>query len=654
MKKIQDFFKHIDFKSIGIVYLFSILLTFAIEGIVRSSLISLGGFIFSRGGTFVYNCLIVSLFFFIGRFFKRRLFAATFVCTFWIVLAVINSVLITMRPSPLTGNDFLVFLTAYDVTGSYLKTWQIVFVVFASLFVIGFLIFMFFNAEKVIVDYKKESAGLCVAAIVFALYSVIGNAAGVLDINFENISNAYNDSGFVYCFCNTVVGKGISKPDEYDKKYIDKITEILSDDAEIENSDELPNIVFVQLESFFDLNYYNEYKASENAVPNFTKLKEEYPTGVLNVPVFGGGTANTEFEILSGMNMDDFGGGEVPYNSILEDSTCESLAYNLAEYGYTSCAIHNHTATFYDRYKIYGNLGFDYFIPIEYMRSIKRTLVGWAKDEILSDNIFDALENTDGKDFVFTVSVQGHGGYPKEDEGFDIPLTLSDDDGSEKAFSVRYYVNMAHDMDSFIGELVERFETFDEKTVVVFYGDHMPVLNLNEKTLDKLGTFQTEYVVYSNFDFKFEPKELEAYQLGSEVMKALGLNAGVITKLNQSREEIGDNYAPMLRNMQYDILYGENFSDSKIHNRVETTLGVKKITVDNVVFDGSDLIVTCTNSTFSSVIFLNGKELPTKYFSEEILLCDTLDNLKKNDVITVCQVSDTGVVLGSSAPYIFE
>lgn len=90
-----------------------------------------------------------------------------------------------------------------------------------------------------------------------------------------------------------------------------------------------PNIVVVQLESFFDVNRLKDIEFSENPLPNFTQLSKRCASGFLSVPVIGAGTVNSEFEMLTGMNIDDFGIGEYPYKTVLKEKTCESLAYNL-------------------------------------------------------------------------------------------------------------------------------------------------------------------------------------------------------------------------------------------------------------------------------------------------------------------------------------
>ena len=91
-------------------------------------------------------------------------------------------------------------------------------------------------------------------------------------------------------------------------------------------------------------------------MPNWTALKEAYSSGYLTVPVVGAGTANTEFEVLTGMSSRFFGPGEYPFQTCLKDQTVESVAYDLKENGYATHAIHNHRAAFYSRNEVYPNL----------------------------------------------------------------------------------------------------------------------------------------------------------------------------------------------------------------------------------------------------------------------------------------------------------
>ena len=118
---------------------------------------------------------------------------------------------------------------------------------------------------------------------------------------------------------------------------------------------------------------------SEDPIPNFRALMQKYSSGYYKVPSVGAGTANTEFETITGMNLRDFGPGEYPYKTILQKTTCESMAYVLKELGYGTHAIHNNTASFYDRRAVFSKPGFDTFPSREMMDIKEMTPNGWPK-----------------------------------------------------------------------------------------------------------------------------------------------------------------------------------------------------------------------------------------------------------------------------------
>ncbi len=657
MQRIKGFFdRHPTVGGYVMCLLLGFVTTVVVEIIARRSFVSFFGFVMGAFIPFIYNCFIVFLMLCVARLFKRRAFAYTLVCVIWLTLAVINAILQFLRPTPLTASDFIMFLSAYEITKSYLTFFQIVAVIAVSVALVIGMVYLFHKIKKEKPQYKKELIALAAVTTVFTLISIVGNATGVLAIKFNNISTAYDDYGFEYCFCSTVFRKGITKPAGHSKQAVNEILAGLIDSNEkVVDDGSLPNIVFVQLESFFDLEYYDEYSANCDATPNFTILKERFPNGLLQVPVFGGGTANTEFEILSGMRIAYFSGGEIPFETVLKKGTCESIAFNLKEYGYYSTALHNHTGTFYDRHEVYANLGFDRFIPSEYMQGIEYTPVGWEKDRVLTKYIMESMKQTPQKDFVFAVSVQGHGGYPKADEDFNLPLTLSNDDGSEQAFATRYYANQLFEMDEFVGELVVALEQFDEKTVVVFYGDHLPALNLSDSKLNTITTYQTEYVVYSNFDLDFQAPDgvLLANRLAGEVMKSVGINNGYIMQFNQENPD-SNEYRSKLNILQYELLYGESFAEYRKRPPTELNIGLYPVVIKEVSFEDGRLSVICENSTYNSVIFVNGKKCFTKYFSETHIVTDEATDIKPGDVITVCQETNGGDVLGTSDPVMFQ
>ena len=153
-----------------------------------------------------------------------------------------------------------------------------------------------------------------------------------------------------------------------------------------------PNIIMLQLESFFDPTLWRNNPVQGDPIPIFHFLERSFPSGYLSVPSVGAGTANTEFECISAMNLDFFGPGEYPYKTILQKTACESMAFDIKNLGYRAHAVHNNEATFYDRHKVFAQLGFDTFTPIEYMYDTERNPTRWCKDKVLVGEIEKVLD----------------------------------------------------------------------------------------------------------------------------------------------------------------------------------------------------------------------------------------------------------------------
>jgi phosphoglycerol transferase MdoB-like AlkP superfamily enzyme len=194
------------------------------------------------------------------------------------------------------------------------------------------------------------------------------------------------------------------------------------------------------MESFFDVNRLKDVTYSTQPMPNYTNLIENYTSGYLTVPSIGAGTANTEFEVLSGMSLAYFGMGEYPYKSVLRDDACESLATMFKDYGYAAHAVHNHSGTFYARHTVYPNLGFDTFISSEFMLDLERNVLTWAKDKVLLRYMKEALNSTKETDFVYAVTAQAHGNYPKIFVQEASRISVSGDLNEEDKNKYTYYI----------------------------------------------------------------------------------------------------------------------------------------------------------------------------------------------------------------------
>lgn len=173
--------------------------------------------------------------------------------------------------------------------------------------------------------------------------------------------------------------------------------------------------------------------------------------------------------------------------------------------------------------QVFANLGFDTFTSIEYMNKVKKTQKNWAKDKVLIGEIKAALDSTENRDFVFAISVQGHGKYPEKkliaDENLKVRVTSGIEDESYLN-AMEYYINQIYEMDLFIGSLVEELQDYEE-TVIIFYGDHLPVLDLSEKDLSNGSVYETQYVMTANFNMSKIDGDIASYQLTSKVLNSL-------------------------------------------------------------------------------------------------------------------------------------
>lgn len=687
LQKLKNLFSKEELKNLFRFIYLSLAINLFIEILNRSSLLEALKHVVTNPLVFLYNTLIVLLTFSVAFLVKRRFFVSTIVSIIWLGFAITNAVLLSFRVTPFTAVDLSLMDEAIPMIHVYLTKWQIVLIIIAAIVVITLIVLLFIFAPK----YKQRVARIRNAVCIVLLFGSIllltslGISTNALAKNFGNLADAYKDYGFVYCFTNSLVNTGIDKPKSYsEEKMVELAEDTLTTPPEIkEDKKKTPNIIMIQLESLYDVTLMKDYTYSEDPLPNYHALQKEFSHGFLNVPSVGAGTANTEFEVLTGMDLDFFGPGEYPYKTILKEKTSESMAYNLKELNYSTHAIHNNDGTFYGRNQVFSNLGFDTFTSLEYMHNVELNPMGWAKDHVLIEEILKALKSTKEQDFVYTISVQGHGKYPGSEDDFSVPdsATLSSSNPSEEeqrqytltegytpavdAITVdgiaeedrcafEYYVNQIHEMDAFIGDLINEFKKLDEDVVLVFYGDHLPSLGIEASDLENDNIYQTSYVIWDNMNLPKIDMDMEAYQITASILKRLNIDNGYLTKLHQNSLNTA-NYLEELELLQYDMLYGDQtiYGGTSPYIATNLQMGVDKIKVNGILTSGENIYIQGENFTEYSKVFLNDTELETTYVDEKNLSISTT-TLNAGDEIKVGQKGDDKVILSYSEPYVIE
>ncbi|WP_148321375.1 LTA synthase family protein [Clostridium cuniculi] len=615
-----------------------------------------------RKETFIYNTLIIMLstsWIFLA---KKKYFWLIFISFIWVIGGIANSYIIKFRGSPLTAIDLSMARQAIPLAINYLGIKSIIIIVFTILLLLGFMIFI----------WKKENATNRISwfsifpillLVAFPSMTKYAQSHAIVARDLTDLFYSYKEYGFPYSFMNTVLSKAMTKPDTYSKDTIDEIvsntegSEAVS--VSLNNNDNTvsyqnPNIIILQLETFFDPLWVKALELDNDPIPNFRKLSEEYSSGLIHVPVIGGGTANTEFETITGLSLDYFSSGQFPYNNIMKKNVVPTIAYSLSDIGYKTHGIHNHEASFYDRYKVYANMGFDTFTAIENMSNYDRNETGWCKDKILTSEIMDILNSTEESDFVYAVSVQGHGSYPGEDILNNKYINVTGEMNESLKNQWEYYVNQIYEMDMFISELVESIESLEEPTVLALFGDHLPGLSLKNEDLTTNDIYITPYVIYNNFGLEKEDLEIEAYQLTSIILDRIELEGGLINKfhiLNMGSDSYEEDFA----NLEYDILYGKKYAYDQIepYKSTEMKLGFRDIQIDQLKSYPDGIHVEGYNFTINSKVFVNGKQVSTEYLNSNTLRLSE-ESVKTGDLVYIKQLGRNSIVLGTSNEYIVK
>ena len=637
-------------KYIGLMALSALAIYIYIEEFARLTTGPAEGihWVFSHPVVFLYNSLIIFATMTIALLFKRRRFVWFMISVVWLGLGTANGVILMNRMTPFTLYDFTNFADGLTIATTYFSKVQIVLFLIALALGVAAIVMIFIRSEKwKNINYKKSLAVILVAAAA-AFGATAGlEKTGVISTFFGNLNYAYRDFGMPYCFISTSVNGGISRPRGYSEEMIADILEKKTAKGtdtrlkEKEDSTDHPNIIVLQMESFTVAQDYANIEVSRDPTPVFNKLYKNYTSGSFVVPACGAGTANTEFEVLTGISAKFFGPGEYPYKGKLRKNVLESMAYVTRSHGYNTAALHNHRALFYNSNEVYANLGFNTFTSVEYMNNVSFTPTNWCKDRVLTGEIMEIMKSTDERDFLHVISVEGHGAYPT-DRVFKKPYTEVTADDDDTKWKYEYYLNECHEMDTFIGDLIDKIEKSGEPTVMIIYGDHIPALDVKEENYKQKDLYRTRYVIWDNIGLPKNDRNIYSYESGAMLLEDAGLgHEGIIFDYQQSNDRKKDKtYLADQEALAYDMLYGKQYAygGEEPYGPVKMKMGHKSIEIKDLVKIGDRYYIRGENFTERSIISMDGKQLSTVYLSPTLLALNETIDPQDVDKLEVSQV----------------
>ena len=668
----EKFYKVIDIlNNYSFIWhaLLSMFVVFLVELASRWSILSAFSFIAKSPWAYIYNSFIVFASLTLVYLFRRRAFARVLICSFWVIMGIINGIVLSNRVTPFGFADLTVVSDLLTMLDTYISPLMMVMIVVGSVVFIFICALIYVHGPVYRGQQRRIVSLASILTIVFIAIpatTTVAQEKNIVASYFTNIAQGYMDYGFVYSFSSGFVNWGMKEPENYNEAVVDALMQAVESEKAVTTvtTENGPNIITVLLESFVDPNEFNFMTYSQDPTPFYHYLEDNYTSGYLTMPVVGAGTANAEFEILTGMRLQYFGTGEYPYKTVLKEvENCESIASYLKSIGYGTHAVHNNGGNFYSRVNAFSMMGFDTFTSKELMNITEFTPnEGWAEDSILAEETMKTLTSTAGPDLTYVITVGQHGVYPEE-QVIETPYCEVYGLATEEETNMwTYYMHQANKTDQFIQELITYLEQLDEDTIVVFWGDHLPTMGLEDEDMVCGDIYKTKYITWNNFGLKENDKDLYAYQLMADIFNQVGIHDGTMVAYHQTQWDNPDHqaYIDGIEQLQYDILYGSRFcydGDINKYPATDIIMGIDEVIISEMYphtdEEGTEWIVLKGESfTQWSRVYVNDEKIGTTYVSGNELWVKA-SKVEDGDKIVVNQNGSKSTIFRSSNEFIY-
>ena len=448
-------------------------------------------------------------------------FSGCFLCIFSIIFSLTNYFTTTFRGIPILASDLTIMGTAMNVVGNYKYSLDLPRTI-TLLGLIAWCILLFRVKRLRLPKGKKRisailgSAAICFASFWIMIYTPVMTVTPMhVTVNTFRPIKSYRKNGCVLTFMRSIQLMIIHKPDGYSANAAEEIAAPYRSETSSGNA-KTPNVIAIMDEAFADLQAVGDFRTSEDVMPFYHSLTKNTVKGFSYVSVFGGQTANTEFEFLTGLSKAFVPASATPYQLYIK-SLLPGLTTHLGNQDYQGMlAFHPFRANGYNRDHVYPNLGFSDFISLKDLdvsASDKiRNFVSDAADfQVIIDQYEQAKKKSNAPFYLFNVTMQNHSGYDQDFDNLDMPISIEEkcDDPELKR-----YLNLIHHSDTALKSLIEYFSNQKDPTVIVFFGDHEPGLS-NEvyskilgKNVEKLSAeenmnlYKTPFLIWANYDIE--------------------------------------------------------------------------------------------------------------------------------------------------------
>ena len=546
--------------------------------------------------------LLELVFYFIRR--RRRIAAAKWAFGIAWGIGMANHYLISFRGRTLFPGDFLTLRTAANVAGNYdyrpdSMQWLTIGIFAAVLVLLSFLP----REEKRPFDWRGFAPAAAGTAVFLAAFFGTGWVEG---LGIEPSMWTTRGNGLVLNFTVCLKYMKVEKPDSYSQETLAALAgENPSDTADAAASADggtrPVNVIVIMNESLSDLSVLPGVESNMDAMPFLRSLTENTVKGYAYSSVFGGTTANSEYEFLTGNTTAFLPAGTVPYQMYVSPGD-PSLVGQMEALGYTTIAAHPYRSSGWNRPTVYADYGFDEvyfesdFQDRAYMRGDERT--GYVTDRCDYENLIRWYEEKEEGQplFLFNVTMQNHSAYQMAWTNLPKEVWLTGE--LENRFqTVNQYLSLVYQSDQAFEDLIDYFSQVEEPTMILLFGDHQPQVATNFYT-DVLGTNpdtataqkkqMVPFVLWANYDIpEAQGVELSLNYLSALLMDTANLPmTGYQKFLSQLWETAPVINTVGIRDAQGNW-YGEN---AALPEELDGAIEDYKVLLYNNVFDKKDRV----------------------------------------------------------------
>ncbi len=514
-------------------------------------------------------------------------------------VAVINYYKILFRGEPVQLWDIVTVRTAVNVSGQYP-------LLLSSALVLTFLSLLLISIFVAKLDFSMQGKKLrttgaiasfvMIVALVFSLFATdryqitrlsFMQKLGITN-NVWNQPANYSKNGLLLALTMNAQDLIVQTPEGYSREQITMLAEnigrrdsslrdepmirpVARNAAEAAGLQDVyeepvrPNIIAIMCESYTDMTDIASFETNLGVNEYISSLNEDTIRGALHVSTYGGGTANSEFEFLTGNSMAFLPSGSVPYLQYVDEKT-GSLPWILKADGYSTVAVHPYIASGWSRPQAYERLGFDRFVSIDEFQN-PEYIREYVSDQSSFDKVIELFEQKgDEPIFVFNVTMQNHGGYGEVHANFTEDVKLSEYPG--RFPETEQYLSLIRRTDEAVEGLIDYFSTCGEPTIILFFGDHAPSMKngfletildssmaeLSAEDMRKL--YRTEYFIWANYDIvEAQDRDTSTNYLSTMLLDTAGIE---LPGYNMFLKDLYKNY-PSISTMGVEDALGHRY-----------------------------------------------------------------------------------------------